>query len=133
MKKENSKQDFFVHRLVAQAFVPNPNNYKFVAHKDGDKTNNNAENLEWVESGGDEEIFDAVVFTPGEEFDEEVADYLQWLEEDGQPTKHIDMSDDDIRLLTDDQKIALIKAQFVHIKELQDELDHYYEDTDYND
>lgn len=37
-----------IHRLVAAAFIPNPNAKKFVNHKDGNKSNNADSNLEWV-------------------------------------------------------------------------------------
>lgn len=42
------KKDYSVHRLVAQNFIPNPNNYPVVNHIDGNKINNNMSNLEWV-------------------------------------------------------------------------------------
>ena len=40
----------FIHRLVAELFIPNPNQLSEVNHIDGNKQNNHKENLEWVTS-----------------------------------------------------------------------------------
>ena len=48
--KDGRVKKYFIHRLVAMAFLPNPNNYPMVNHKDENKTNNHITNLEWCEA-----------------------------------------------------------------------------------
>lgn len=47
LSKNNNKKMFYAHRLVAKAFIENPNKFPIVNHLDGNKLNNNKEDLEW--------------------------------------------------------------------------------------
>lgn len=45
--ENNKEKKYYIHRLVALTFIPNPNGYKYINHKDEDKSNNHVYNLEW--------------------------------------------------------------------------------------
>lgn len=47
LTKNKIRKNYYVHRLVAETFIPNPNNYPCVNHINGDKKDNRVENLEW--------------------------------------------------------------------------------------
>lgn len=48
LTKQNKSQTFYIHRLVAEAYIPNPDGLPQINHKDEDKTHNYINNLEWV-------------------------------------------------------------------------------------
>ena len=45
----HKSKPFYIHRLVAEYFIPNTNNYKEINHKDENKSNNRVDNLEWCD------------------------------------------------------------------------------------
>lgn len=47
LSSKNVQKRYKIHRLVAEAFIPNPNNYPEINHIDEDVSNNNVNNLEW--------------------------------------------------------------------------------------
>ena len=50
LHKNRIAKDYLIHRLVATAWIPNPNNLPEINHKDECKTNNTVENLEWCDA-----------------------------------------------------------------------------------
>ena len=48
LRKDGARKQMTVHRLVAEAYIPNPENLETVNHIDENKENNNVENLEWL-------------------------------------------------------------------------------------
>lgn len=47
LKQDGKSKRFYIHRLVAMAFIPNPERKPFINHKDNNPSNNRAANLEW--------------------------------------------------------------------------------------
>lgn len=43
----NKSKRIMLHRIIAEAYIPNPNNYKVINHINGNKKDNSIENLEW--------------------------------------------------------------------------------------
>lgn len=63
--KGNNRKRLQIHRLVAEAFVPNPENFPIVNHMDGNSTNNICTNLEWCSfSHNNKHAYDNELKTP---------------------------------------------------------------------
>lgn len=50
LSKNGKRTHKRIHRLLAEAFIPNPDNLPMVNHKDQDRLNNNLDNLEWCDN-----------------------------------------------------------------------------------
>ena len=48
LRKNNTRNEYFIHRLIAINFIPNPNNNPFIDHINRIRTDNRIENLRWV-------------------------------------------------------------------------------------
>ena len=60
MRVSINDKRYLVHRLVAECFIPNPNGLELVCHKDGDKSNNSANNLEWRDRSSHQKHINAI-------------------------------------------------------------------------
>lgn len=74
LRKPGIKVHKKIHRLVAEAFIPNYNNYSEVNHKDEDKKNNQVNNLEWC-SRSYNNTYNGRHYTVGEKHWKPVAQY----------------------------------------------------------
>jgi hypothetical protein len=52
LRGKQESRNFFLHRLLAITFLPNPLNLPYINHKDGNKLNNSLDNLEWCTTQG---------------------------------------------------------------------------------
>ena len=50
LMKDGKRKYLYIHRLVAEAYIPNPNGYDTIDHIDGNKTHNYINNLQWMKN-----------------------------------------------------------------------------------
>lgn len=83
--KNGNEKHVYIHRLVAEAFIPNPNNLPQVNHKDGNKENNCVSNLEWVTAKENIIHAEKMKFRkPRKEYKEKITltqDEIKWIRE----------------------------------------------------
>ena len=71
--KDKIQKTLRIHRLVAELFIPNPNNLLQVNHKDGNKENNCKNNLEWcTDSDNKKHAYKTGLMTPGNQYSKRI-------------------------------------------------------------
>lgn len=95
--KNNKSYNFRVHKLVAENFIDNPNNYTQINHIDGNKKNNKVDNLEWCT--GSYNIKDMYKRNGKYDKDNEIIQKYQELKSCKKTAKLFDVSSETIRCI----------------------------------
>ena len=120
--KDNKSTKYTIHRLIAEAFIPNPLNKPTVDHKDGNRLNNSIENLRWATYNEQNSRFNEVgvrsqkvkVTHYIEKRKERGGGHEEWLNSDyvmyfdriGDVAKHFDVSIGNISLMLKEGNIG---------------------------
>ena len=120
--KDNISKKYTIHRLIAEAFIPNPLNKPTVDHKDGNRTNNSLDNLRWASYSEQNSRFYEVgvrsqkikVTHYREERKKRGGGHVKWLDVDmvlyfdriGDAAKHFDVSIGNISLMLKNETIG---------------------------
>ena len=116
--KDGKSHSKLIHRVVAEAYLPNPDNLPTVNHKDGDKTNNNVSNLEWC-SYADNNLHAIENGLRGDtrKYSEDLVLRVMTLVADGWRQKDIC---DSLNLTMSQIKVMLHEPSYNHIRDLVD-------------
>lgn len=120
--KDNKSKKFTIHRLLAEAFIPNPLNKPTLDHKDGNRKNNSLDNLRWASYSEQNSRFDEVgvrsqkikVSHYREERKKRGGGHVRWLDIDmvlyfdriSDAAKHFDVSVGNISLMLKNDDIG---------------------------
>lgn len=78
VNNKNQRKVFYVHRIVATLFVPNPYNYKIINHINGNKSDNCFTNLEWTTSSENtKHAYKIGLISKGNKLNKEDVEYIR--------------------------------------------------------
>ncbi len=109
----HKRRYYFVHRLIAEVFLPNPDNKKFIVHKDHNRQNNQISNLQWINGSNNRPVY---------QFDRH-GNLIGKYQSSCQAAKQLGISDVDIRCCAN----GITKTAYHYIWIFENDLDHLSE------